>query len=514
NKIEIYIVILIAALYTAVSLATLTKFPFVHFDEPWLSGLSRNISFNGDFSVTEPFFDLWDRYPHAIKIIFHSIQIIFMKLMGYNIFTFRFISFLFGMLCLFMMYKLGRLIFTSKLSAWSAVILLALDIQFIYASHFARQEIIILFVLLLGLWYTFKHSSDASLKHDIILGSIIGLSIGIHPNSFIISLPFGLIYLYEIFAVRKRKLSSLIALVCTVGLFAALFVGISLYFDPDFVTNYSKSGNQFGVFNPLTSKLSQIKLFYQKFYFRESGTYYMPDIILQFYLFPAALVLSIVKLFAGSDAKETKIKLVSLMLSLAAINTGIILIGRFNQTSIILIFPLFYLLMAYLMQSLTKVQKYITLWVLAAALSASSVFNFLQYSGNSYEKYLNQLSYAVSPHSKVLAHLNTGYYFDNDKLHDFRNLSFLKEKGISFEEYIESNDIEYIVYPEELDLMQQLPEWYSIYGPMDYYDEMQKFIKENCQQVYEYTDAYYGIGISKYIGTKDWKIRIYKVTKQ
>lgn len=205
NNLGIYLAIVLIFAYVIINLVTLTKFPFVHSDEPWLSGLSRNILEKGDYSVTESFFDLKARYPHAIKIIFHTIQIIFIKLMGYSIFTFRFISLIFGILSLVFMYKLCKLIFSSKFSAWTATVLLALDVQFIYASHFARQEIIILFILLLGLWYKFKHNENLSLKHDLILGCIVGLSIGIHPNSFLISLPFGFIYLYEIFLQKKEN---------------------------------------------------------------------------------------------------------------------------------------------------------------------------------------------------------------------------------------------------------------------------------------------------------------------
>ena len=177
----------------------------------------------GDYSVTETFFDLKERNPHAIKIIFHTIQILFIKLMGYSIFTFRFISLCFGLLTLYFTYKLGTAIFNSAGSALLAVLLLAVDVQFIYASHFARQEIIILFLLVLGLWYKVTNSETDALKHDIVLGAIIGLSIGIHPNSFIISLPFGLIYIYEVFLLKERKFRSLAAYVTTVACFAAFF---------------------------------------------------------------------------------------------------------------------------------------------------------------------------------------------------------------------------------------------------------------------------------------------------
>lgn len=514
DKLGICLIIALIAAYAAINLATLTRFPFVHSDEPWLSGLSRNILEKGDYKVTESFFDLKDRYPHAIKILFHTLQIIFIKLMGYSIFTFRFMSLIFGMLSLVLMYKLCKLIFSSRLGAWSAAILLAVDVQFIYASHFARQEIIILFILLLGLWYKFKHNEAFSIKHDIVLGCIIGVSIGVHPNSFIISLPFGFIYLYEIFFVKKRKLTNLLALIGTVSCFAIIFVGISLYFDPSFVSNYSKYGSEFEVFNPLTSKIQEIKQFYQKLYYGVSGTYYTPNIKLQFYLFAMVFVLSVIKIFADNNSKERKSKLISVILTIIAINAGIIIIGRFNQTSIIFVFPMFYILIAYLLEVLPRPQRQIVTCLLAAAIAGVTVLNYLEYKDNSYEKYLSQLSLAVSPHAETLGNLNTEYYFENGKLHDYRNLAYLKQKGMSFEEYIRGNNIEYIVYSEELDLIHQLqPKWNGIYGAIDYYDEMNSFIDKNCELVSSYSDAYYGIRIVRYIGIKPWQIHIYRVAR-
>lgn len=223
---------MLAAVYIAVNLATLTSFPFVHSDEAWLSGLSRNILEKGDYSVTETFFDLLERNPHAIKIIFHTIQLLFIKLMGYHIFTFRFISLCFGLLTLYFTYKLSLAVLGSSRSAKLVVLFLAVDIQFIYASHFARQEIIILFLMVSGLWYKLRDPENHSLKQDVLLGVIIGLAVGIHPNSFIISLPFGLIYLYEIFILKSRSFRSLAAYAAAVGCFAAFFVILSFSFDP------------------------------------------------------------------------------------------------------------------------------------------------------------------------------------------------------------------------------------------------------------------------------------------
>lgn len=512
-----YIFYILIALYIILNLACLTKFPFVHSDESWLSGLSRNIMEKQDYSVTETFFNLKERHPHAIKILFHTIQIFFIKLMGYHIFTFRFISLCFGLLTLYLAYKLGLEVFGSAVTALTAASLLALDVQFIYASHFARQEIIILFMLMLGLWFKFRHLKKHELKYDILLGVIIGLSIGIHPNSFIISLPFGLIYLYEVFISRERKFSSLCAYIITVGCFAAFFVSLSLYFDPNFITNYSKYGSEFDVFNPLSSKVAEVKAFYLKLFYGVSGTYYTPDIRFQFFLFPIVLVLSIIKLAADKKQFKHNVsnnkKILYIILSIAAINAGIMLIGRFNQTSAVFMFPLFYQLTAYTLKDLKPSCRHGAYALLLVILTGLTSVNYIEYKDSSYKGYLNEIASVVSPEDETLGNLNSEYHFRNGKLYDYRNLAFLKDKGISFAEYIRSRSIKYIIYSEELDLIHELrPKWDGIYGPLDYYDEMKAFLSTDCKLVHEFTDSYYGIRIVRYIGLKDWKIRIYRVS--
>ncbi|HWQ31136.1 MAG TPA: glycosyltransferase family 39 protein, partial [Negativicutes bacterium] len=485
---------------------------FVHSDEPWLSGLSRNIMEKGDYSVTETFFDLMERHPHAIKIIFHTIQIIFIKLMGYSIFTFRLISLCFGLLTIYFTYRLGSAAFGSRKTALAGAAMLAVDVQFIYASHFARQEIIILFLLVLGMWYKLKNAEAPELKHDAVIGIIIGLAIGIHPNSFIISLPFGLIYLYEILVLKRRKLRSLLIYMATVACFAAFFVSLSLYFDPNFITNYSKYGNSFDVFDPITSKLGEVKYFYLKLYYGVSGTYYTPDIRFQFYIFGAALIISVYKLIKSKGKAITRSNITAILLAILAVNSGIVIIGRFNQTSIVFLFPLFYLLVAYAIEGLSSRYRYAVTALLLTALAFFTFSNYAEFRDNSYNSYLNEISSVIAPQEKTLGNLNSEYCFGNGILIDYRNLAFLRDNNISFAEYIRKNNIKYIIYSEELDFIHELrPKWDGIYGPLDYYDEMKAFLDSNCTLMHEFTDSYYGIRIVRYVGTKAWKIRIYRV---
>lgn len=505
----LYIFLLI--IYLAINLIYLTRFPFVHSDESWLGGLSRNMLENNSFSVTEAFFDLKPRYPHAIKTVFHALQILFIRVMGYGVFSVRLMSLLFGILTLIFFYKLCKHVFRSENLAFAATVLLSVDVQFIYASHFARQEILLVFVLVLALYYFLPRIDHIKTVHPVILGCIIGLSIGIHPNSFIISIPFVFIFLYHILITKKISYKGLVLYVSTVALFAALFIMLSLSFDADFIMHYSGYGNEFEVFNPIMSKIAEVGYFYQKLYYGVSGTYYTPDIRFQFILFPIVFILSAVKMLRTKNRVQNE-KIAAVMLSILAVNAGTILIGRYNQTSIVFQFPLFYLLLVYLFDNIKVTYQRILFILFVLLLSASTVFNALPYAYGSYDSYLHEISKVVSKEDVVLANLNAEFYFDNGKLHDYRNLAYLQEKGMSFGQYIRDNKIKYIVYPEEMDLIYDLhPKWNGIYGNLTYYNDMQDFLKNNCELAYEFTDKTYGIRIVRYINTKDWHVKIYRV---
>lgn len=507
NKKNIIIVIS-SLIYIYINIFYLTKFPFIHSDEAWLSGLSRNIFATGSFASTETFFDLYIRHPHAIKSIFHGIQIFFINIMGYSIFTVRFISFFFAILTLVYFFKLNKLIFKGR-SSMLAVIFLSLDIQFIYASHFARQEIIILFAMILALYFLYKNIDKTSLISDILIGCIVGLSIGVHPNSFIISIVFLLIYIYLVF-IKIKSYKNAATYILTTAVFACIFVALSLQFDPHFFYDYSKFGSQFYVFTSPSFKAEKILYFYVKLFYGTSGTYYTPEIKFQLLLFLSVFIIASIKIY--KDVTK-RIMIFPIILGIIAINIGIFSIGRFNQTSVLFEFPLFYILVSYVLNSLKNNYKMYASAILSMALIAVTLFNVLPYLNNNYDGYLNQISKYVNKDDSVLANLNCDYYFENGKLHDYRNLTFLKDNNMKFDEYIKYKNIKYIIYPEEMDyIYENKPEWDDLYGSQEYYyKDMKKYFESNCSLVYQFIDRTYGNRIAENINKKNWWIKIYKV---
>ena len=493
------------AAYFIANLFFLDKFPFMHSDESWLSGLTRTMMHEGVGS-TETFFDLLPRYPHAIKTLFHLIQMPFILIFGYNLFAVRLLSLIFSCAIIYLVYKIAYNFSQSKLFSAIAAAVVAFDVQFIYASHFARQEIIILFGMLFALWHITKNISRWSLRHDIFTAAIIGLMIGIHPNAFIAALAVGSIYLYYIMVDKKIKFKNLFTLIGVVSLFAAIFVGLSYTFDPQFIPHYLKYGDHLGVTMNFAEKIRAIVPYYQKIWLGVSGTYYTPFVKIQMALFEAALILGIIYSF-----KDKKILL--FLFPIAAVNIGYIIIGRYSQPSVLFMFLMCWLLVFYLLSRIKKVGVVLA-GVLASAMLVISVIQIVPYTNRDYYDYLEKIKSTVPEEAMVLASLNAEYAFGYGSLSDYRNLGYLDDLGIEFADYVKMNSIEYIIYPEEMDYIYQArPVWNIVYGNLyPYYEDMQAFLENSCEVIDEFSSPY-AMRITEFAKDKDWSVKIYRVIK-
>jgi len=501
NIIYIYVLIWFAA-----NLLFLDTFPFMHSDESWLSGLSRAMMHGGP-GVTEPFFDLLPRFPHAIKILFHTMQMPFLLAFGYNLLAVRLISLIFGTATLYLVYKLALHISKSPVRALILAMLLSVDVQFIYASHFARQDIIIAFGTVAAAHVIIRNAERWRYRSDILLGVLIGLFIGIHPNSLMIALCAGCLYLYQIF-MKQFKLSNLLILIATIAAFAGVFIGISYQLDSKFIAHYMQIGSNLGVDSTLAEKIRSLPGYFGRLFTRISGTYYTPPIQPQLIVFGISIIASAIFAFRGRKALR-------FLMPVLGITAGFVLIGRYSQPAVILFWPLMYLLVFDVTVSLTKKYQLIPALALGAAMLVCTVSSVVPYLNRDYRDYIDEIESAVPSDAKVLANLNAEYAFDHGALVDYRNLEHLEDNGLTFAEYIDNNDIDYIVYPQEMDFIyQKRPVWNIVYGNIyPYYDYMNAFLDQNCTRVHAFTSPY-AMRITRHMDKQDWTVIIYAVERQ
>ena len=500
-------IIFLILIFFIINISFLTVFPFVHSDEAWLSSMTREVLEHRSFKVTESFFDLYKRTPNVQKSLFTSMQIVFLKLFSYSIFSFRLMSLFFAVFSLFMFYKLIKL----KRKEFTAVvftILLAINIEFIYASHFARQEIVLVFILIASLYFIESNKYNK-------LYIILALSFFIHPNSYVIAFSVGI---YLIFI--RKEIGNFKEIFSKYIVFLSLAVGISLflnfYVDSNFLYNYFNYGASLGVNSNFESRIYNFIMYFKKIYFSISGTYYIPNLKIYFYLFFISLFISLYK--------KVTYKYIILEISILF---AFFLVGRNNTLYIVFLMPILILILEENIYSIFKNKeknkyysniivyknfKNIIILILTSFIVLNTYNNISNFKYNDYNAYISTLREYIAKNSKVLCNLNAEYAFDNNSLLDYRNLNYLDENNISVEEYIYKNNIEYIVLSDEMEYISKNKRWNILYGDVsNYYNDLIKFIDEKTEYIAEFNSKDYGIRIVKYMGEDRWNIRIFKV---
>ena len=501
-------------IYIILSIASLTFFPSMHSDEGWLASLSRTISTEHNIGASEDFFHEVNRTPHAIKSLFHLLQIPFINI-SFTLFNVRLLSLIAGLLTLFFLFKSSLILFHDKYIALSLTALTAIDIQFLYISHFARQEILILMIFSICLYIFLKPEKKWQYRKDLLIGSLLGISIGIHPNIFIITV--GIIFLYLFNLVirlinKNTKYPSLLNLGILLGilaLFGILYIGISLEINPDFISDYINFGKKTGVTKPFIIKILKLPRFYEKMFFRIGGTYFLPDIRPQLII----ILVSFITLIPLSIfMKKQRIRIISIQVLMLGINTGILLIGKYSPPSIIFIFIPGYLLIFILLKIIAPSRQGFILIILIAGSAAFSVKQIIPWIKYDYNKYIGEIGNIIPEESKTLANLNTVFAFSPKNLYSYRDLVVLNT-NFTFIDYIEKHNIEYIIYPDELGIIfKERPVWNTMYGNIyPWYEDMMNFFITDCEKLYQWTEPAYGMRITSYMGRRGGNIIIYKI---
>lgn len=561
--------------FCLVSLCFLERFPFVHSDESWLAGLSRGMLKTGSIGATEPFFDLKPRYPHAIKTLFHLLQMGMISAFGYDPAAVRLLSWAGGAAALWFCFLAGSRFLGSEKKGFFLMALFSADIQFLYASHFARQEILLCLVQWACLWVLFSPGGFYHPKGALALGLCTGLSVGLHPNSFLVGAMNGLCLLCGAAGARRRAKTAGAAppaqkagdnppaqktggdpaakaappapltqktgsdpaakaappaqgaaplktawwaplglYLLTAGGLAAGFVALSYRLDSQFLQHYFANGaREFGIDAGGWEKLLGFFGFLKRLYQQNSGTYYLPDIRFQFFLFGAGLLMAAVLCAAmKKELPQLAQKLKLLLAGLAGVAAGMVLIGRYNQTSVLFLFPFGYLAAAMALELFEgRIKKGLGALLLAAVLSLTVFQVRGELQKGDYRAYEQQLTALIPAGARVLGNLNMEFFLEYDCLRDYRNLPYALE-GEGLEAYLEADGIEYIVYHQELDyLWEHRPYYNVIYGNVQFVQQLKEYCEQNCQLVGSFEDPWYGIRVAQLRGQQAYaRVTVYK----
>lgn len=514
-------------IYFVINGLFLMGFPVVHSDEIWLKGIACEMIGQKSFAITEPFFDLYPRVIHPFRWLYNLI--IGSGLVIYDhVFIVRLVSLIASVFALIFFKKILEKLFKSPWMVLTGLLLMVLDIQFIYASHLGRQEMLILLLMLIGSYYLISHATS-----DVrYLALIILLSMGIHPNSFLIGLGFSGI-LFGKWLYDQESLVPLFKLIfyTSIGVLGYLLIGYLM--SPHFLSGYFQYGSALGVDAPLDGRVTGFLWYWIKLYRQIGGTYDLFDIRHQLILLLGLtiywFVLYIVSVF--NKIKTRDFRAFIPMIWVISIALGLFIIGRYNQTAVIFMIPWLILMALLCLEMILEHQKKpsritrrtskiisVSIGVmLVITWGINSYGNFKSYERqhfyqNTYAEMIHTINEFVPNDAVVLANLNTLEAFNAHRFYDYRNLGYLDSHDDSFESYIEDRHIEYILVSDEMHYIHRTsPKWDFLYVNNRYYDDMMAFIEQRTIKVAEFDNPIYAMRIARFSGTYPWKTTIYKV---
>ncbi|MDC7222047.1 MAG: glycosyltransferase family 39 protein [Spirochaetales bacterium] len=446
-------------------------------------------------AVTEDFFDLYERHPHGIKILYHGIQIVIFKIFGYSLFTARLSSLLAGAGGIFCLYRIleGLVPQKNRFISFLVCIIFSWDIQFLYASHLARQEIYILLFFLITINLYLRGRSHPKDNNFLLMGLICGGALGIHPNAFITALPLILLLLRDGIKARLSLKQGCFFLL-TASLCVIFFTGLSFLFNLNFVHDYRSFGQTVGVSNTIDMKILGFFIFLKKIFHQLAGTYYLPNIKYIFLLSPLLLVLSL---------WDKTGKRCIIFFTLLGISLGLIIIGKYSPPSFLFFLVPFYLALSssfHLLwdKGLLRIIP-ILIALLIIGLSLFQLVGEWKKENTHLESYYDNLSSCLPRGSTVLGGLILDYYLEEEgRIYDWRNLAFLKKQSV--DSYFEERNIEYVVLSSEIPFIyQNRPTWNALYGnTANWYPQLELFLKEEAELIGEFSSPGYGTRIAPY----------------
>ncbi len=497
--------------YFIINLFSLMAFPLFHSDEIWLKGLSLEVWQSKNFGLTEPFYDLYPRVPHPFRWVFNLLQIGFIRLFGNTLFSVRLLSLVASTGGLYVFAKLIGHQTKSKVFTLLGLTMMILNLQWLYAAHFARQEALILLLMLIGYGLSLK------LKSPYVLSALLLVAIGIHPNSFLMGCLLFTIMVYQVI-VGQRPFKAVIQFVLSslIGVFFYLLLGFQMA--SDFLVRYFSFGASLGVDALPMSRLQNYYWFWVKLYHQIGGTYELFDIRFMLILMATLLVISTLY-FLKKAIKAKGLSNISLVvepfLAILSLLLGLFIIGRNNQTSVIFFFPFIILL---LLSWLSNIKRNQWLSLLVIPLILFSFYCDLKdyQQGFDYRADYSGVQGEILKHipsdANILGNIINMEGFNPHHYYDIRNLAYLEDKDLTLEAYLKERNIHYIILNDEMDYIYQTsPKWDFLYVNMDYWPALETYINVHTTLVAEVDNPLYAMRISKYSGTYPWKTKIYRV---
>lgn len=556
-------------LWVVANLFLLTRFPHAHSDEVWLAGLSRAIWETGSLRTTEPFFDLFPRQPHMMKLLYHLVQAPLLTLPGPQLFWARLPSLLAAAAALAILYRSSRRRFGPGCYALMIPVAMGFHVQYLYSAHFARQESMLVFLLLLA---DDLYDRTAKTTRFWVVPLLIGLGATLHPNALLLAAILGCRLLVDILSGRLSG-GKLLPFGSILAGWAFLLIAGSLLLNPSFFSAYRAFGSSLSVDASLASRIQNFFHFFHKLYHQISGTYWLADIRGWFLATGLSVPVALFLLFTRTrrsrreiDSPETRTDLQGMSAGVSGLFgflAGMLIIGRFNPTAIVFALPSLFRLLAHLIHLCRQIPpstERLLSWrtrfpriagmtmglvllgyaivggitAISGFLIAGSPQGTLQRNpsvpllGNpQMEIYLANVRDALPSEAVVLGNLSAGFALDAVPFYDIRNLAPAGGFTPDAAAYLTQRGINTVFWYEEYDYLIRNPQWRILYEaepdtadvaitdslPMDsgFLTGLRDVLDRHGTVIYQFEAPVYGTRIIRYMGDTPWRVTVFKI---
>jgi hypothetical protein len=544
------------ALLLGAHLLTLGLYPPMHADEAWLAAETRSMVVSGSVAVGADFYHVTPFHPHAIRLLFHFLQVPFVAA-KWSLESIRLLSLAFALSALVAAFAFSRRLFGSGAARFLFVAGLAIDPALFAAAHLARPEIVLVAAMLCafalspvrveGAERRRARTAGGSVGRTVAVASVVGLSIGLHANAFIVACAVGALYLTDLLTgcERPAALKRLLVLIAVVAIWALGWVVWSRALSPDFPRAYAEFGNRYGVGESLLVKALGLPDFYRRLFGGAVGTYFVPDLRLVLGAGAVAVVAGVALAAAPSRTERSsrRAKVLRPISVLVAVNVAMVAIGKYSSPTAVFLAPGIWWLLATLFDTANRTQSSgggarigngvtigdgeragatlvpnamraasVLLIVAVATTTAIGTVTVAKTRASDYRRYIEGIRAHTREGASVLAGPNTAFAFGSGRLHAYNDLAALHGTGLSLEEYIRRYRIEYVLVPDELELIYSArPVYNDLYGnPSRWYPELVDYLESNGEIVAVLDEPVYAMRLIPY-QSRPSELTIYRV---
>jgi 4-amino-4-deoxy-L-arabinose transferase-like glycosyltransferase len=484
------------ALILGLHLVSVTKYPIVFTDEPWIANtawtwLTTGVNFDAiNTGSRDQFGYEWLHWP----IIGHLPLVASFSLLGLGLFQARLVSLIFGIMLLISVALVGRLSY-STMTGFLAALLLSLSAPFLQSSHWVRPDIMLAAVIVLSYALALYALKENKWWAHFLAALLLGGSLDIHQSGSLF-IP-GLVAMY-IVTYKTRVLRQTGTWLAAAGGLLGIFYYVALHILPSpsvYATLASYSYQTIHRF-PLqmlsvSSLLSSLR--------GEIGQYRFYNNNLDFALIGASVIY-----LAYRRSRSDRLLLVFVT---SAFISSVLFQGNKTGYYAILFYPFLMLMVAEMFVSLMFNRQTVSATrVFAAALLVLFVFNsavhFARpvYQNRDYDYYsvTERFEDVIPPEARVMGAPTWWlglFEFDYRSFDNLQLYRFFNEYGLT--QGLEAVQPDIIIVDPFMDAAlfeSDIQAFYTGENPFPTFSrqEFQDFLKENGELVLEHNDPWYG----------------------